>query len=142
MEFIEYQAGFKYQLVSDYRTTLPLELCPQYDIRTYHIDLSTAGELVIRKGYAWDGATDPAIDTRQFMRGSLVHDALYQLMRETLLPLSCRDAADRVLRRMCQEDGMGSLRAWWVYRGLKVGGGPAADPRSTRPVLVAPRRPR
>jgi hypothetical protein len=34
------------------------------------------------KGYAWNGPSGPTLDTRNFMRGSLVHDALYQLMRE------------------------------------------------------------
>ncbi|MDA8018651.1 MAG: hypothetical protein MPN21_14515 [Thermoanaerobaculia bacterium] len=35
----------------------------------------------IEAGYAWNGATG-AIDTPSFRRASLIHDGLYQLMRE------------------------------------------------------------
>ena len=44
--------------------------------------------------------------------GSLLHDALYQLMREGLLDHTLhREAADRILQSLCREDGMTALRA-------------------------------
>ena len=74
------------------------------------------------------------------MRGSLVHDALYQLMRESFLDFKKdRDAADRLLKKMCREDGMSAIRAWWVYWGLRIGGGPAADPANKKPEVKAPK---
>ena len=61
-----------------------------------------------------------------------MHDALYQLMGDGLLPLSEREAADATLRRICLEDGMSSIRAWWVYWGVRIGGGhAAASPEKT-----------
>ena len=43
------------------------------------------------------------------MRGALVHDALYQLMRLKQLDYEqYRDRADEVLRDLCKEDGMSS----------------------------------
>ncbi len=73
------------------------------------------------------------------MRGSLVHDALYQLMREGELDYETyREPADRLLQSMCKEDGMSSIRAWWVYKGLRIGGDPAADPDNRRPIVKAP----
>jgi len=73
------------------------------------------------------------------MRGSLVHDALYQLMREDLLDNdTTREPADRLLQSMCREDGMSAIRAWWVYHGLRIGGNPAANPDNQRPVTKAP----
>ena len=75
------------------------------------------------------------------MRGSLVHDALYQLMREGRLDKKgYRGPADRLLRSMCKKDNMSSIRAWWVYRGLRVGGDSAAAPNNRRPVVMAPKR--
>jgi len=62
------------------------------------------------------------------MRGSLVHDALYQLMREGALPIVYREEADRLLRRICIEDGMSRLRAAWVLRGVRLGGASSAAP--------------
>ena len=74
------------------------------------------------------------------MRGSLVHDALYQLMREDHLDhTKYRAAADQLLHDICMEDGMPAVRAWWVYEGVSRFGEPSSDPASTKPVLIAPR---
>ena len=73
------------------------------------------------------------------MRGSLIHDALYQLMRERYLDKEkYREPADRLLQSICKEDGMSSLRAWLVYLGVRLGGDPSADPASDKPVVRAP----
>lgn len=73
------------------------------------------------------------------MRGSLVHDALYQLMRERHLDRALhRAAADRILRDICRQDGMGRLRAAWVYWGVRRFADPAADPANDRPAITAP----
>ncbi len=133
---IQYRSGYKYQLAADYVVQLP-EISGR-DTGCDYIRLR-GPELTIRDGYAWDGPSGPTIDTKNFMRGSLVHDALYQLIRRYLLPLHFREAADQVLRRLCLEDGMSAIRAWWVYHGVRIGGGPSADPTvGDRPVLFAP----
>ncbi|MFB3816156.1 MAG: DUF1353 domain-containing protein [Candidatus Methylomirabilales bacterium] len=135
---ILYTDGYKYQLAKDY--VLALDIRPAAQIVTPYIALDLDGTLTIRAGYAWDGPSGPTIDTANFMRGSLVHDALYQLLRERYLPAELREAADRILQRCCLEDGMSRLRAWWVYWGVRLGGGPAADPAHTKPILSAPRK--
>jgi hypothetical protein len=48
------------------------------------------------------------------MRGSLEHDAFYQLMRFGLLPLSFRKEVDQRLYTVCVQDGMSRIRASWV----------------------------
>jgi len=81
----------------------------------------------------------PTLDTATFMRGSLVHDALYQLMRDGHLDRAThREAADRLLQTLCEEDGMWSLRTWWVYHGVRLFADPAANPAASRPVVFAP----
>ena len=111
---IHYIAGYKYQLKSLYLAETGISL--PNAIETDYISLSATGLLTIRAGYAWDGASSPASDTKTFMRGSLEHDALYQLMRLSLLPQSYREAANKRLRQVCLEDGMWPVRAWWVYQ--------------------------
>lgn len=133
---ISYRAGYKYQLVASY--SLVVEISPAEQIMTDFIVLDVGGLLTINNGYAWDGASGPAIDTKNFMRGSLVHDALYQLMRGRNIGQEHRKTADQILRRICQEDGMSAIRAWWVYQGVRFGGGHAADPDKDNPVLTAP----
>jgi hypothetical protein len=117
---IKYREGYKYQLAEPY--VIDIAIKPDAHVSNDFLILSPEGVLIINKGYAWDGPSGPTIDTDNFMRGSLVHDALYQLMREGLIDLGWRETADRELQRICKEDGMSSIRAWWVYRGVRFGG--------------------
>ena len=134
---IRYKEGYKYQLVEDYQ--VPSDIKPIAFIRTPYIRLDIDGMLTVCQGYAWDGPSGPTVDTKNFMRGSLVHDALYQLMRERHLDAQKhRDTADRILQRICIEDGMTTVRAWWVYQGVRFGGGPAANPINDNPIIEAP----
>jgi hypothetical protein len=97
------------------------------------------GLLTILPGYAWDGASG-AIDTKTIRRGSLVHDALYQLLRETPFGFDGvyrRSVSDTLLREICLEDGMWGWRAAWVYRCVRLGGGPSARAKKRR-VYTAP----
>lgn len=89
--------------------------------------IDRSGLLEIRRGYAWDGPSGPTFDTPAFMRGSLVHDALYQLMREGRIPRTQRKRADEILRAICLEDGMSRVRAQWVYLGVRMGARKAAE---------------
>lgn len=138
MPCIAYNSGYKCQLKEPYAVTL--EIRPVVPIDTDYVKLDGDGRLSLAKGYAWDGPSGPTIDTLSFMRASLVHDALYQLMREGHLDKArTRELADRILRRICLEDGMWSLRAWWVYQGVRLFADPAADPAARRPVQRAPK---
>lgn len=86
--------------------------------------LNGDGWLTIAPGYAWDGASGPALDTINFARPSLIHDALYQLIAAGKLPRKpWKLHADRELYDLCRADGMGLLRAEWVYRAVRMFGG-------------------
>lgn len=123
---MKYKAGYKYQLV-EAEVFLDTGCIPVKDCTHDFLHLTLTGNLVVLPGYAWDGPSDPAVDTKNFMRASLAHDALYQLMRDGTLPLSFREAADRLLVRLCKEDGMSALRRAWVFAGVRLGGSKAAS---------------
>jgi hypothetical protein len=118
---------YKYQILEDYRLDIPLK--PLEDIDTPFIKLNNLGELILKEKYAWDGPSGPTIDTKNFMRGSLVHDALYQLMREQKIDIDHREEADKLLRQHCREDGMSAFRAWIVYLAVKWFGKKSALPK-------------
>ena len=119
--------NYKYQLVSDY--AIPITIKPRDNVRTQFIDLDVQGLLTIKNGYAWDGPSGLGIDTRSFMRASLVHDALYQLMRAEYLDHRVQQRpADDFLRAICLEDGMGKLRAWFNCMMLRLFGKMSARP--------------
>lgn len=81
------------------------------------------GELHVHKSYCWDGPSGPAIDTTDFMRASLVHDALYQLIEWGAVPARpWRAAADRELLSICREDGMPTWRAYYAYAAVRLFG--------------------
>lgn len=117
MSQIKYREGYKYQLFEDYSINIYYK--PEVAIKSAFIELSLEGILTIKAGYAWDGATD-TIQTKDTMRGGLVHDALYQLMRECGLPHSVKPIADSLLRKICLEDGMCWERADYFYEAVKL----------------------
>ena len=132
---IRYRAGYRYQLAEPYE--VHVGIAPSATIEHPFFRLTVVGWLTIQAGYAWDGASGPAIDTKSFMRGSLVHDVCYQAMSLGLLAVEWREAADQLLRRLCREDGMSRLRAWWVYRAVRWFGDDALA-RGPKPVETAP----
>lgn len=126
-----FKTGGKYKYVLDRHYGIVL---PQVRLNTAvlipdYVLLNEQCKLVIRRGYAWDGPSGPTIDTPNFMRGSLVHDVLYQLMREGQLDVEWRETADNVLHDICRQDGMGAFRAWYVWASVRMFGASHARPR-------------
>ena len=139
VDCIHYRGGYKYQLKR--ALTVSTEIRPDEEkVIGQFVKLGTDGVLAIDDGYAWDGPSGPTIDTKNFMRGSLVHDSLYQLMREAGLDRArWRKVADEELGRLCREDGMTRLRSWWVVTAVRWFAGSAASPGERKPVSTAPR---
>jgi hypothetical protein len=88
-------------------------------IRTKFLSMDEDGALLIKKGYAWDGASGPTFDSKNTMLGSLVHDSLYQLMREGWLDFTWRKRADELLRDIMISKGMTKIRARLWYRAVR-----------------------
>lgn len=136
--YIKYRAEYKYQLANSYKVNVSIR--PKSDIDTEFINLDTDGNLFVKKGYAWDGPSGPVIDTEENMRGSLVHDALYQLMRNgELSSRTHRKAADQIFKDICKEDGVSNLRASVYYKALRRFGKPAASPQNKKKIHRAPK---
>lgn len=133
---IYYKKGYKYQLDQTYDDHITIR--PEENIRTRYISLSVSGELEIRYGYAWDGASGPTIDTPSSMRGSLIHDALYQLMRMSLLDHKWKKAIDIMFEGTLVDDDMWSWRARIWYRGVEKLAGGATLPENKKKVHIAP----
>ena len=111
---------YKYQLTKQYKIDLGKHRpYVGFDANHYFYD---GHILLIRRGYRWDGPSGPTIDTDTFMRGSLVHDVLYQAIREGHLPMKYRKKADKILYRLCREHGMSWVRAWYTYKCVRLFG--------------------
>jgi hypothetical protein len=136
--YIRYRTDYKYQLAEGYEIDVPI--LPNKDIKTEFIELDIIGKLIIKKGYAWDGPSGPVIDTPENMRASLVHDALYQLMRNRHLKArTWRKTADEAFRDICKADGVAGLTANVWYKALRRFGQPAASPEGKKKIRRAPK---
>ena len=111
--------GWKYELLEPEMLVLPAafhELGRYF--ATEYLALSEDA-LTVKAWYLWDGASGPTVDSPSTMRASLVHDALYQLMRLGVLPRSLKGAADQLLHDLLIEDGMGRFRAWYWLQAVR-----------------------
>ena len=149
-----YKGGFKYQLARKYTHALNAPVWGQLSLRktdqipgfiVLKFPKSKApqkGAITIQKGYAWDGATKSP-DLRTVMRASLVHDALYQVLRNRrrLSPknrATIRKAADKLFRDMIIADGTPSIVAQTFYFFVRKCGKGSADPKQRRKAKTAP----
>lgn len=119
--------SYRYQLMYPYHVETPFR--PRAEKRTPFVDLHRDGKLCIAVRYAWDGPSGPVLHTPTFMRASLIHDALYQLMRLGKLDYRAnRKQADELLRIICIQDGMSAFRSWYVYLAVRIFGRAHARP--------------
>ena len=135
---VHYGDGYKYTTRRNWWCATPLVgQAARSDGGPPWVELDSSGVLMIRAGYAWDGASGPTVDSKSSMRASLVHDALYQLLRAGKLSPEARAAADKMLEDLCVADGMWRWRArlWWA--AVRKWAGYAAK-RRAEAVLVAP----
>ena len=126
ISYIKYHHTYKYELARQYKLQTSI-VNHNVDIR--YLELDPLGVLTIHQGYKWDGPSGPTFDTKNFMRGSLVHDALYQFFRMREVNVKkYRKYADQLLREICIQDGMSSIRAWWVYYAVRIGSKKSGKP--------------
>ena len=132
---LHFKAGYKY-ITSRYFTHITSVV--GFEAENDFIALGSGGDIHIKKCYAFDGPSGPTIDTDNSMRGALVHDALYQLMREKLIPITCREAADRTFYNTLREDKMCYIRAQAWLKTVRLVSAGAAKPSGGNKEKVAP----
>ena len=129
---MKYRSGYKYQVAE--REYFFLTVNPKICYVSDFIEIYDNGMVVVNPGYAYDGPSGPTIDTKNSMRGSLIHDVLYQLMRMGNLKPDYREAADDELYKALIEDKMWKIRAksWRYFVGRYAAS--AADPKNRKKV--------
>ena len=100
---------YKYELLED--MSVDIDIFFIVPIETDYVKLYSSGDispsagvLVVKAHYAWDGPSGPTFDTPTNMRAALFHDALCQLIGEGLLGKKYRKYADELLRTIMLED--------------------------------------
>ena len=133
---ILYKDGYRFQTCAEYQADTGI--IPPTHIKTDWIELDIYGHLNLTKGYAWNGADFPAINDKTNIAASAEHDALYQLIRLGLLPMSYKELADRRLRLRMRKAGASVFRSTYYELSVMLGGGHAVDPSAEKQVKVAP----
>lgn len=133
---IRYSEGYKYQLEALYACETPVTgTLIEDDLFT----LYESGLLVIRKGFAWDGASGPTFDSKSSMRASLVHDVFCICMRDGRLSYEkWQDTVNEFFRQQCIEDGMWHWRAGLWHAAVELADAGNPDQGRDRVVLTAP----
>lgn len=131
------RTNFRYQ-ITDVEIFQLLHIRPDFEIDCWYCTCTTDGTLMVKPSFAWDGASFPAINTKNTIRGSCLHDVLAKLMREQLLPSRLWRKADFELNQVLKEDGMSAFRRRYWLKGLKLTNGSYARPRNRRKILTAP----
>lgn len=132
-----YISGFKYQLEEDFLIGIPV--LAQFDgIDMRYFSINNCGTLLLKVGFASDGPSGPTIDTPNSIRGSFIHDALYECMRKGYIPIKFRKKADEIIREVCIMDGMSKIRAYAWYYALRWFGARNAKPSRRREIKYAP----
>jgi len=133
-----------YRELDDYKYQCLISLMIQTDITGVGINtadypkylgLDPSGLLYIKSGYAWNGS-NWSFD-KHAMIASVVHDALYQLMRLGLLSRTVfRKPADALYRDLCIAEGMSRIGAAMRYRGLRWFGKGSTYPKKKKRGLM------
>lgn len=130
---------WKYELVENFDYQTNIKINEPYI--SEFIWFTKNGLLLIRKGYRWDGPSGPTIDTKSVMTPSLIHDALYQLIRLGVLnkeehkPIADSILEKEILLRSTKVDKwykyplylFDKLRSHYYYYGVKYFGGYACE---------------
>lgn len=128
---IAYTNADKFVLGRD--ETFNLWFAPKQKIETSYGIFETNGKLTAKRGYLWS-ANFPAINTEDTRPASLVHDLIYDLIKDGLLPREpFKDLADKAMMEILIECKVPDFRAWAWYRAVQAGGDSALD--SPRPKL-------
>jgi hypothetical protein len=133
---IQYRKGYKYSLWETYRCSIGIV---GYTVTHRLFELTSTGILTVFADYPWDGPSGPTIDTPSFMRGSLIHDVLFEMLRLGLLPHDpCFHLANLELHKICLEDRMWQFRSNYVFAAVERFGTASAALTPER-IITAPK---
>ena len=118
MKYTKYK--YKFKVEENFSIELPFKIP---DFQDQYASLKD-DILSVKRGYAWDGASGPIINTRDTLVASLVHDVLYQAMRLSLIKSSKenRKIADKNFFEILKMNGVNSIRRKVWYFAVRLFG--------------------
>ena len=133
---VKYQDGYKNFLCESYKDKVAIY--PGKGIKTDYGSLDEKGNVEIYRKFVWDGCSGPTITTKTTIRGGLLHDFLYRLMKHGLLGSSWREQADKEFKIRLLEDRCNRFRAWYFHFSVVAFGVSSINPKNRKKVKTAP----
>jgi hypothetical protein len=135
--YVRYTRGigkYRYVLQHEVRYYMP-QLVGLSLLNEHYVKVSPDGWLTLESGYAWDGASFPAVNTSNLVVPSLIHDGLYQALRCGLTPtMRIKTVADAEFHRLCLRNDMSPFRAWYMLQAVKYFAPEATYKPTTLPI--------
>ena len=104
----------------------------------FEVILNDGRSVVVPEGFVTDKASVPRLvwaiiprDDKHIVDAALVHDYLYVVQKIENVWIE-RATADDVFRDICERAGMGFIKRRICYRGVRLGGWAAYNPRAER----------
>ena len=129
-EYVYYKDGYRFQTTR--WVVVKTAIRPGRLICTSWLVLLPDGWLLVRPGYAWDGASGPAINTENWRLPSLVHDALCQLVGAGLLGIEWEPAIHDEMHRLLRKKRMNAVRAWYSREAVRLAWTPEMSVKEER----------
>jgi len=101
--------AFKYLVEENFSVKTPIRSSREID--TWYCTLSPEGVLMVKRGFASDGASGWTFDTDATKQPAVEHDIFYKLMRKKLVGISWKPIIDVFFRDRLVEEGMSKCRA-------------------------------
>ena len=127
---MKYKRNWKYEVNEYIWETCTLGITKDY-LHQSGLFIVTSIGVGVSPGYHWDGPSGPTIDTADSMLGSLIHDVLYQTLREAGDIGLKRKVADKLFLTLLKREGM-----WWLKRNAWYLGVRAGGKRYTKPARM------
>lgn len=110
---------YKYMVITIFKIKLDSQI---RNFKSKYYEFSNS-MLFIKQGYTWDGASGPTIDTSSIMIASLVHDVIYQAIREGA-PIKKKEADLIFYKLMLKKSNsfISKIRAKYFLFALKLFG--------------------
>ena len=145
-------ASNQYQIIKLFAIQTPI--LPDEPVVTDFYILHKDGLLELKAGYSWNGGDWPAIDTRNMIYGSVVHDPFCQMLNKGELNWKWRVAVNQFFVKVLKDIGSVLIkrgpsylvkirlailnqRCKWVYNGVdKLGPNPRKKYKPKKIIMI------
>ena len=113
-----YNKKYHFILVKDFQITLPKDV-GQFETDFFKVHNF---ELTLKAGYSWNIEGLALFEAENLVLSSLVHNALYQLLKSRSIGMRFRKMSDKIFLKLAKESRVNFFRRRFIYRFYRIFG--------------------